>query len=230
MGLVRRAGSRIFDVILPSPASGRSGDLRHQILELEVSKRDINIEELRRLESGSAAPSAWIGLGTIGYEIVKHFRPRRIVELGSFGGFSTCAMGLALRDSGGSGRIYAVDTWKGDEHTSQYEESVYHSFLSKRRELSLEQIVEPMRMTFKDASLAIQPGIDLLHIDGWHTFRAVSSDFRLFRRHLNPGALVMFHDVFTVFRGMRLFWKLMSGRYPSYLIPYGHGLGVIKVG
>jgi len=75
----------------------------------------------------------------------------------------------------------------------------------------------------------IEPGTELLHIDGWHKFSAVRADFRLFRRHLNRGALVMFHDVNTVFRGMRLFWKLVSAQYPSYLVPYGHGLGIIRV-
>jgi hypothetical protein len=62
-----------------------------------------------------------------------------------------------------------------------------------------------------------------------HTFKAVSNDFRCFRPLLNPGAVVLFHDVYTHFREMRIFWALISRRFPSYLIPYSHGLGVIQV-
>jgi predicted O-methyltransferase YrrM len=229
MGMLRQAGGHAFDLLFPAPASGRSGQLRQTMLELEVQKRDSSIEALRRLEETSAAASAWLGLGSIGYEIARHFKPRRVVELGSFGGYSTCAIAMALRDAGSSGRVYAVDTWQGDEHTHQYGESVYQEFLAKRKALGLEHIIEPMRMSFQEASRVIEPGIDLLHIDGWHKFSAVRADFRLFRRHLNRGALVMFHDVNTVFRGMRLFWKLVSAQYPSYLVPYGHGLGIIRV-
>ena len=57
-------------------------------------------------------------------------------------------------------------------------------------------------MTFEKASHVIEHGIDLLHIDGWHTYRAVSTDFNQFRPLLAPGAIVMFHDVNNpLFRG-----------------------------
>jgi predicted O-methyltransferase YrrM len=218
-----------IDGFLPGPADGRNGALRQQILELELKKRDRNLRELFELEKGSPAPSAWVGLGTIAYEIVTHFRPQRIVELGSFGGFSTCVMGLALRDLNQGGQVYAVDSWTGDKHTGSYGEQVYESFLRARRKLGLDTTIVPLRMTFEEASRHIKPGIDLLHIDGFHTFKAVSNDFKCFRPLLIPNAVVLFHDVYTGFRGMRLFWALISRRFPSHLIPYSHGLGVIQV-
>ena len=171
-----------------------------------------------------------MGLGTIAYEIIQHFKPEKVVELGSARGFSTFAMGLALRDLGAGGQLYAVDTWKGDDHIGSYGEEVYRGFLESRRILDLESTVQPMRMTFEEASKIITPPIDLLHVDGLHTFTAVARDFKQFRRHLTPGAIVLFHDVYTTwFPQMRLFWALMSRRYPSYLIPYQHGLGVLQI-
>ena len=75
----------------------------------------------------------------------------------------------------------------------------------------------------------IEPGINLLHIDGWHTYRAVSTDFKQFKPLLAPGAIVMFHDVNAPwFRGMRLFWRQISWMYPAVLIPYSSGLGIIQ--
>jgi hypothetical protein len=219
-----------IELAFPGPSGGRSGDLRKQILELETRKRDRNLGELFELEAQIPSDSAWIGLGTIGYEIVSHFKPNKIVELGSHAGFSTFAMGLALRDMKTAGKIYAVDTWEVDEHSGFYaDEDVYQAFMYKRSALGLEPTVFPLRMTFQQASEQITPPIDLLHVDGVHKFQSVLSDFRAFKHLLAPNALVLFHDVYTFFVGMRVFWALLSRRYPSYTIPYSHGLGIIQV-
>jgi predicted O-methyltransferase YrrM len=218
-----------LDLFFPGPSDGRNGDFRKLILDLEFRKKDANLRDLFALEDHSQGESSWSGLGTIAYELVKHFKPQKIVELGSHKGFSTFAMGLALRDLARGGQIYAVDTWKGDLHTGAYAEDVYQRFLADRHTLGLEDIVRPMRMTFAEASTKITPPIDLLHVDGLHTFKAVTSDFYSYRRRLAPGAVVLFHDVFTTFRQMRVFWGLLSWRYPSYRIPYSNGLGVIQV-
>jgi predicted O-methyltransferase YrrM len=217
-----------IDLFCPGPSSGRSGSLRQKILDLELTKRDVNLDRLFAIEQSSPVKSAWVGLGTLAYEIVTHFKPKKIVELGSFGGFSTCAMGLALKHLG-EGQIFAVDTWAGDPHTGLYGDEVYEAFLFKRKDLGLTNTICPLRMTFEEASRHITSEIDLLHVDGWHTFRAVNNDFRLFRRHLSPGSLVLFHDVYTGFAQMRFFWAIISRRYPSCLIPYSHGLGIIQI-
>lgn len=219
------------DKLCPGPSSGKNGALRAQILDLELKKRDQKLQPLFDLHERSPRGVAWVGLGTIAYEIVQHFKPKKVVELGSARGFSTFAMGLALRELGGEGRqLYAVDTWKGDKHIGNYDEEVYENFMKSRHELGLDNTIAPMRMTFEEASKKIAPPIDLLHVDGLHTFKAVSTDFKQYRRHLSPGAIVLFHDVYTpFFPQMRLFWTMISRRYPSYLIPYQHGLGVIQV-
>ena len=156
--LPRYIGS-VFDFFFPSPSDGRSGSLRRVILDLENRKRDASLQELFALEAHSRWRSAWRGLGTIGYEIVTHFRPKKIVELGSQRGFSTFAMGLALRDLKLGGQIYAVDTWRGDKHTGLYGEDVYENFLAGRHALGLDETVCPMRMTFAEASTKITPPI-----------------------------------------------------------------------
>jgi predicted O-methyltransferase YrrM len=218
-----------YDTLIPGPKTGRSGALRGTVLQLEARKSDRNLQKLLDFEQRSPARSAWAGLGTIAYEIVRHYRPTRIVELGSFAGFSTCAMGLAMKDAGIPGQIYAVDCWEGDGDTKRYGEEVYQWFLACRKELGLEHVIVPLRMTFEEAAKKVEPGIDLLHVDGWHKFRAVRHDFATFRPHLRKGGLAMFHDVNHGFRGMRLFWRMVAMRYPHYLIPYGCGLGVVQV-
>jgi hypothetical protein len=231
VNFLRSLGSRVFDLVFPGPTDGKSGKLRSLILRLEEQKRDCNLEQLFQIHRRSSVHSAWFGLGTMGYEIVRHFRPRRVVELGSFGGFSACALGLALRDLGEGGTLQAVDTWEADPHTGPYKrEEVYQTFLETRKELGLEDVIVPLCMTFEQASHVIEPGINLLHIDGWHTYRAVSTDFEQFKPLLAPAAIVMFHDVYSpLFRGMRLFWHRMSLTYPSVMLPYSSGLGIIQL-
>jgi predicted O-methyltransferase YrrM len=198
--------------------------LRDQIVRLEGRKSDFNLDPLRGTHAIDM--TAWRGLGSLGYEIVRHVKPRIVVELGSHGGFSAFCLGLALRDLGLGGRLYAVDTWQGDPQTGEYGDEI---FLDDRAALGLQETVIPLRMTFEEASRAIEPGVDLLHVDGWHTFAAVRRDFATFRPLLSRRAIVMFHDVRTIYRGMRWFWALMRLRYESCTVPYMHGLGIIRM-
>jgi predicted O-methyltransferase YrrM len=218
-------------------ANRRLGDLagRHRDLALQTE-----IDRLAALDSAAALrpleeiqdntsniATTWRGLGSVGYQIVRQFRPRVAVELGSFGGFSTCALGLALRDHVPGGRLYAVDTWQGDAHAGNYAGEVLNQFTRFRQTLGLEEVIVPLRMTFEEAVRHVPRGIELLHIDGLHSWRAVSRDFRTYRPLLAPKALVLFHDVNAHFLGMRLFWLLASRRYQTALVPFSCGLGVL---
>ncbi len=202
--------------------------LSAQLETLESRKSDQNIDRLLKLQDGCAIQTAWRGLGAIGYELVAHLKPKHVVELGSYGGFSTCCLGLALRDHSPGSILRAVDTWQGDSHAGFYSEDVWGQFSRLRLELGLEDVIVPMRMTFEEAAAKIAGPIDLLHIDGWHTFKAVRHDLNLFRSKLAPGATVIFHDVNAHFVGMRLFWLWLSLRRPTALVPYSHGLGVAR--
>ena len=66
-------------------------------------------------------------------------------------------------------------------------------------------------------------------MDGLHTWEAVTHDFETFRPLLRRGGLVLFHDVNTHFKELRRFWRGISRRYENHLIPYSHGLGIIRV-
>lgn len=203
--------------------------LRDEIMGLEARKTLAPLAGLEALQAGTGVwPSAWRELGPIGYQIVRHYSPSVIVELGSFGGYSTGALALAARENG-VGHVYAVDTWEGDPHVGFTDESIYLQFERMRTSLDLAAWITPLRMTFAEAASKIHSPVNLLHIDGWHTFRAVRRDLATYRHLLAPGAIVLFHDVNTVFPGMRIFWLLMTLRFPAVLLPYSHGLGVLRI-
>jgi predicted O-methyltransferase YrrM len=201
--------------------------LARKLLELEGQKSDRTLAELDGFPE--LRNSAWWGLQSLGYQMVSHYKPSVVVELGTHMGLSALAMGLALRDLKAGGRLFAVDTWKGDAHAGSYGDEVYQTFLSRLDQLGLGSVIIPLRMTFDEARAHVPTPIDLLHIDGLHDWAAVNHDFETFGPLVGPRGLILFHDVNTGFEDMRRFWRSVRHRYESHTVPYSHGLGVVRV-
>jgi Methyltransferase domain len=223
---LRRAGAAVLDVLpgfLADPLDRRLGKL---VLGLQSVCSDWQLEAMRGL---SCSRSLWLGHAAFVHALVLYLRPRVIVDLGVLQGCSTVAMALALKRLG-RGVVYAVDTWEGDEDTGFYGPDVFDRFREEIQLLDLEQQVIPLKMRFEEAPGHITEPVDLLHVDGFHTFRAARSDFRLFRPQLRPGSVALFHDVYNWnFGEMLLLWRLLALRYRSYRIKHSSGLGIVLI-
>lgn len=177
-------------------------------------------------------PSGWWSHVPFAFWIVAAARPRIIVELGTEYGISYSAFCEAVVRSHLDARCYAIDLWKGDEHAGFYGEEVYAD-LSAFNQHHYSRFSQLIRLPFDEAVTQFADcTIDLLHIDGLHTYDAVRHDFELWRPKLSARGLVLFHDTnvkehdFGVWR----LWSELMERYPSFEFPYGNGLGVIAVG
>jgi hypothetical protein len=159
-------------------------------------------------------------------------KPKTIVELGSHSGNSLFCFAQACAEHHSQARIHAVDTWQGDVHAGDYGEEVYAAVQSHAEE-HYPGVITLHRTTFDQASAEFASGsVDLLHIDGLHTYEAVQHDFQTWRSRCSENAVVLFHDT-TVYRddfGVHRFWKEISASHQHFEFCHSNGLGVLTLG
>jgi hypothetical protein len=192
----------------------------------------IPLNDTLLLRPRHALPSAWTGLLPIAYWLVAEARASVLVELGSHHGASFLGFCEAVAHTGLGTRCHAVDTWTGDEHAGFYGEDV-HARLKAIVDAEHAAHASLLRTTFDAARAHFADGsVDVLHIDGLHTYEAVRHDFETWLPTLSRRGVVLFHDTMVRERdfGVWRFWDEVSRRYPAFEFTHSHGLGVLAVG
>jgi len=177
-------------------------------------------------------PDNWCGHMPFSSWLIRNIEPQIFVELGTHSGNSYFSFCQSVTEENIATKCYAVDTWKSEEHTGPYGEEVFHQVHS-HNETHYANFSRLLRMTFDDALSYFSDGsVELLHIDGLHTYEAVKHDFETWLPKLAPGAVVLFHDTNVRERGFGV-WKLwdeLKTRYPNNLeFLHSNGLGFLQL-
>ena len=181
----------------------------------------------------ATSESAWHGHVPFAHWLVANTRPRRIVELGTHAGVSYAAMCQAVQRGGFACDCTAIDSWAGDDHSGAYGGDVLAD-LQAFNTLHFPSFSRLLRANFDDAVTQFEDdSIDLLHIDGFHTYEAVRHDFETWRPKLSPCAVVLFHDTNVRVRdfGVWKFWEEIRTTGAGHLeFLHAFGLGVLMTG
>jgi len=175
--------------------------------------------------------SAWSGHYFFAYDLVVNTKPQLIVELGTHKGNSLFSFAQAIKDFDLKTELHAVDTWEGDEHAGFYKKDIYLDFL-EIKDLYYNNInIIPHKMLFDEAIDNFEDNsIDILHIDGLHTYEAVKHDFESWLPKVNKkNGIILFHDVCEKSEdfGVYKLWEEFEEKYKTITFKHSHGLGVI---
>jgi predicted O-methyltransferase YrrM len=157
----------------------------------------------RDLEGALEQVEGWLGPdeALALYEVVRRLPegPVTVVEIGSWKGRSTIALGLAVK-ARGSGRVFAIDPHNGENGSGPLEPGSiarptldeFHTNIARAGiEPSVETVVsasQAARSRFADQSL------DFLFVDGSHRYADVRSDIEDWASALKDDAVIAFND------------------------------------
>ena len=187
---------------------------------------------LRHFDKNFKILSSWIDHVPFGYDLVESLRPEITVELGTHEGLSFYTFCQSIIDHHIDGVCYAVDTWEGEQHAGKYDDSVFLKVRDFCRE-NYPGCSYLMRMYFEEAKNHFDSEtVDLIHIDGLHTYDAARQDYEAWYPKLKKGGVMLFHDI-TARRDDFGVWRLWSeleanDDVDTFHFKHGYGLGVVR--
>jgi predicted O-methyltransferase YrrM len=164
----------------------RSAAAKPNLYVIERSLRAIDASEVSKIPTSVSEAE----LRVLYYLARTCRQDATILEIGSYLGASTCY--LAAGAAKINGRIVCVDTWM-NETMPEGRRDTYAEFLKNTAGAS--QLIVPVRKRSDELTQADIPNpLDLVFIDGDHTYQGVKGDFERILPWLGPSAVVAFHD------------------------------------
>ena len=173
----------------------------------------------------SKYPTAWLGHGKFAIQLVAELKPKTIVDLGVDFGFSTFCFAYPK-----IGYVWGIDCFEGDYHAGS--KNTYAVVISQRAILRQKYGIHNVNIVkgyFNDVAKEWETkpdtAIDILHIDGLHTYDACKEDFETWSKFLSPDGVVLFHDTISFKDDVGRFFEEIPGDF-KLNFQHSYGLGV----
>ena len=143
------------------------------------------------------------------YELTKKYCLKNFaVEVGSYCGKSACYIGQACKEN--KTYLMTIDHHRGSEE-QQYGEEYFDpdeynydkeivdtlpTLLKNIQKFQFEEVILPVVNSSELASKEIQNNIDLVFIDGSHTFESARKDYVSWKNKIRIGGILAIHDVY----------------------------------
>ena len=143
------------------------------------------------------------------YELTKKYCLKNFaVEIGSYCGKSACYIGQACKEN--KTYLMTIDHHRGSEE-QQYGEEYFDpeeynydkkivdtlpTLLKNIQKFRFEEVILPVINSSELASKDIENNIDLVFIDGSHTFESTRKDYVSWKNKIRIGGILAIHDVY----------------------------------
>jgi hypothetical protein len=185
-----------------------------------------------RIPSRLVKPYSWVGHIPFLQWLLSESKGSNYVELGVHTGNSYFAACETISSLGSEAKAYAIDSWEGDHQAGYYNEEIFQT-VNHYAAHQYPNTSVIIRKRFTDAAITFpDASIDLLHIDGLHTYEAVKEDYLTWLPKMSNKGIILFHDIcvkendFGVWR----LWEEIKSLYPSFSFNHNFGLGVLVIG
>lgn len=176
--------------------------------------------------------SPWAGHKFLARDIVSILKPKLIVELGTYKGTSLLSFAEGIKKAKSSTKLVGIDTWEEDSASGKYEgDKVLSNLKDVIAQYYSEVNIELIRNTFEQSVDKFQnSSIDILHIDGWHSYDAVKQDHESWKDKISENGVILFHDIKVNSEnfGVLKYWEEIKREYPLHLeFDHSNGLGLL---
>jgi predicted O-methyltransferase YrrM len=188
-----------------------------QLFKYDAVMKPFHLPDLSPLANVmGGSPTSMFGHALFMYNLAWQMNAQTIVEIGVGPGDSTSIFLLALRETGGKLVSIDIERQPGAE--------------ARVDALGMRSQWEFIQKPSQDVGRAWDPTrkIDILLIDGLHTYNQIALEMRLFRPHMNRSGYILFHDSHNI-RGVRKFIGRIRWRYGGVQFPWSNGLYVIRM-
>ena len=155
----------------------------------------------------ASIPSAWgdgdcKGHIDVAQFIIDQIKPSVTVDLGVDYGYSLIS--LACNNPG---IVFGIDCFEGDEWTGI--RNTYQYVSEKINQLELNN-VKLIKGYFDDVIKTWFLPIDILHIDGFHSYEAVKNDYEKWSPYVKRNGVIMFHDTNSHDTRFGVKWRVIN--------------------